>query len=302
MTPGLLLLFALYGEAPLATPSINPARLERAASLLRPLGREGTLGPWRLLTDVADRPLLAHLDRVAARLPETYRARFGLDAEPRRAEALVLFAREASYRAFTSDTAELETQSTRGHAGGGLAAALAGATIEETRPIVVHELAHLLTQEAFARAAPPWIDEGLSEDLAWCRADAEGRLLPGSLDATTAERRTGDRVERVMSGPSATVKDFREKARAGRGLPLSALLQPATRLFADALTRRDAYTEAGLFVRFLLGGDPARADRFRVFLRAATLGAPAGLDDLAAAVGSDAKGLEKDFWSFARRQ
>jgi hypothetical protein len=302
VTSGLLLLFALYGDAPLATPSVHAARLERAASLLQPLGREGTLGPWRLLTDVTDRPLLAHLERVAARLPEAYRARFGLDAEPRRAEALVLFAREATYRAFTSDTAERVTQAARGHAGGGLAAALAGPTIEETRPVVVHELAHLLTQEAFARAAPPWIDEGLSEDLAWCRADAEGRLLAGSLDATTAERRTGDRAERVMSGPLATVKDFREKARAGRGLPLSALLQPSTRLFADALTRRDAYTEAGLLVRFLLGGDPALADRFRVFLRAATLGAPAGLDDLASALGADAKSLEKEYWTFVRRQ
>ena len=166
----------------------------------------------------------------------------------------------------------------------------------------MHELAHLLTQEAFARPAPPWIAEGLSEDLAWCRADAEGRLLTGSLDAATAERRTGDRVVRVTSGSRATVKDFLERTRAGRGLPLSALLEPATRLFADALTRRDAYTEAGLLVRFLLGGDPARAERFRVFLRAATLGAPAGLDDLAAAVGTDAKSLEKEYWSFVRRQ
>jgi hypothetical protein len=302
VTRGLLLLLALLYDAPPATPSVDGARLERAASLLQPAGREGTLGPWRLLTDVADRPLLAYLDRVAARLPEGYRARFGVDAEPRPAEALVLFARDASYRAFTSDLVDLELFATRGHAGGGLAAALAGATAAETRPTVVHELAHLLTQEAFARPAPPWIAEGLSEDLAWCRADAEGRLLAGSLDTETAERRTGARVVRVMSGPAATVKDFVEHARAGRGLPLSALLDPVTRVFADPLTRRDAYTEAGLVVRFLLGGDPARADRFRVFLRAATLGAPAGLDDLAAAVGTDAKSFEKEYWSFVRRQ
>lgn len=157
MTRGLFLLLALLYDAPPATPSVDGARFERAASLLQPAGREGTLGPWRLLTDVADRPLLAYLDRVAARLPESYRARFGVDAEPRPAEALVLFA-------------------------------------------------------------------------------------------------------------------------------------------------RDAYTEAGLVVRFLLGSDPARADRFRVFLRAATLGAPAGLDELAAAVGTDAKSFEKEFWSFVRRQ
>jgi hypothetical protein len=302
VTPGFLLLLALLDEAAFAAPSVDPARLESAAALLGPSGREGTLGPWRLLTDVADRRLLAHLDRVAARLPESYRARFGLDAEPRPTEALVLFARDASYRAFTNGLADLDTLATRGHAGGGLAAALAGVTAEETRPTVVHELAHLLTQEVFALPAPPWIAEGLSEDLAWCRADAEGRLLGGSLDAATAERRTGDRVLRVTSGPRATVKEFLEHTRAGRFLPLSALLEPATRLFLDALTRRDAYTQAGLLVRFLLGGDPARANRFRVFLRAAALGAPTGLEDLAAAVGSDARDLEKEFWSFVRRQ
>ena len=214
----------------------------------------------------------------------------------------MLFAHDASYRAFTGDVADLATLDTRGHAGGGLAAALAGATAEEARPTVVHELAHLLTQEIFARPAPPWIAEGLSEDLAWCRADAEGRLLLASLDAATAERRTGDRLLRVTSGPHATVKEFRERTRAGRRLPLSALLEPATRLFADSDTRRDAYTQAGLLVRFLLDGDPARADRFRVFLRAAALGAPARLDDLAAAVGADEKSLEKEYWTFVRRQ
>ncbi len=195
-----------------------------------------------------------------------------------------------------------ETLDTRGHAGGGIAAALAGLTAEETRQTVVHELAHLLSQEVFAREAPPWIAEGLSEDLAWCRADAEGRLLSGTLDSVTSERKTGDRVVRVSSGSRATVKEFLERVRAGRGLPLSGVLERATRLFAHARTRRDAYTQAGLLVRFLLGGDPARTERFRVFLRAAALGAPAGLDALAAALGTDTKSLEKEFWSFVRRQ
>ena len=81
-------------------------------------------------------------------------------------------------------------------------------------------------------------------------------------------------------------------------LRLSSLLELAAEYHVDL----PSYTEAGLLVRFLLGGDPARAERFRVFLRAAALGAPAGLDDLAAAVGSDATGLEKEYWSFVRRQ
>lgn len=300
MTPGLLLLLARLEDAP--TPGPGPARLEHAVRLLGPAGREATLGPWRLFTDVAYGPLLAQLGRVAARLPESYRARFGLDAESRPGEALVLFARDASYRAFTADSTELRTLATRGHAGGGLAAAVAGTAPEETRPVVVHELAHLLTHEAFAQPPPAWIDEGLSEDLAWCRADAKGRLLFGTFDAMTTERPLGGGVVRTTAGPRAAVGVFLEGARTGRAPALSALLAPGTRLFSDAGTRRDAYTAAGLLVRFLLAGDPARAERFRVFLRAATLGAPAGLDDLAAAVDADAKSLEKEYWSFVRRQ
>jgi hypothetical protein len=300
MTPGLFLLLARLEDAPAPGPS--SARLERAASLLRPAGREATLGPWRLFTDVADGPFLEQLGRVAARLPECYRARFGLDAEPRPGETLVLFARDASYRAFTADTAELRTLATRGHAGGGLAAAVAGTAPDETRPVVVHELAHLLTHEAFARPPPPWIDEGLSEDLAWCRADTKGRLLFGTFDAVTTARPLGGGIMRTTAGPRPTVDEFLERARTGRRPALSALLAPDTRLFSDAGTRRDAYTAAGLLVRFLLAGDPARAERFRVFLRAATLGAPAGLDDLTAALGTDARSLEKEYWSFVGRR
>jgi hypothetical protein len=300
MTPGLLLFLARLGDAPAPGPS--PARLDRAARLLGPAGRESTLGPWRLFTDVADVPLLEQLGRVAARLPESYRARFGLDAEPRPGAALVLFARDASYREFTADTTEIRTLATRGHAGGGLAAAVAGTAPGETVPVVVHELAHLLTHEAFAHPPPPWIDEGLSEDLAWCRADAKGGLLFGTFDAVTTARPMGGGVGRTAGGPRPTVDEFRERARTGRRPALSALLAPDTRLFSDADTRRDAYTAAGLLVRFLLAGDPARAERFRVFLRAATLGAPAELDDLAAAAGADAKSFEKEFWSFVRRQ
>jgi hypothetical protein len=205
-------------------------------------------------------------------------------------------------QSFTADSTELRTLATRGHAGGGLAAAVSGTAPEETRPVVVHELAHLLTHEAFAQPPPAWIDEGLSEDLAWCRADAKGRLLFGTLDAMTTERRLGGGVVRTTAGPRAAVDVFLEGARTGRAPALSALLSPGTRLFSDAGTRRDAYTAAGLLVRFLLAGDPARAERFRVFLRAATLGAPTGLDDLAAAVDADAKSLEKEYWSFVRRQ
>lgn len=300
MTPGLLLVLALLESTP--SPGPDAARLERAAALLRPAGREGKLGPWRLFTDVADGPLLEKLGRVAARLPEGYRARFGLDAEPVEGEALVLFSREDAYRAFAADRKDLGTAATRGHAGGGLAAALAGEAPEETRPVVVHELAHLLTQQAFARPAPPWIEEGLSEDLAWCRADADGRLLFGTLEVVASVRSAGDRIVRITAGPRATVDGFRVNARSGRVPALSALLSPGKRLFSNPETRRDAYTEAGLFVRFLLCQGPARAERFRVFLRAAALGAPAGLDDLAAALGTETRDLEKQFGRFLQER
>jgi hypothetical protein len=298
MTIGLLLLLAQLEDAP--APGPDPARLERAAALLGPARREGALGPWRLFTDLADSPALRELASVAARLPEAYRARFGLDAEARPREAVVLFAREESYLAFAGDRQELGTKATPGHAGGGLAAAAAGAALGETRPVVVHELSHLLTQEAFARPAPPWIEEGLSEDLGWCRVDKDGRLLFGTLEVASSTRYVGDTVRRTTAGPRATVDGFAVHARAGRVPTLSALLEPGTKLFSEPGTRRDAYTEAGLLVRFLLGRDSGRAERFRVFLRAAALGAPAGLEDLAAALGTSSTELEKEYVRFLR--
>lgn len=298
MTPALLLLLALRGDEP--SPAPDAARLGRAAALLEPAGRERTLGPWRLFTDVTDRALLEHLDRVAARLPAAYRERFGLDAEARPREVLVLFAREDSYAAFSADQKDAGTSATRGHAGGGLAAALAGSDSGEARVVVVHELAHLLTQEAFARPAPPWIEEGLSEDLAWCRRDADGRLLFDTLEAVTSERKAGARVVRTSAGPRATVDAFLARARSSRVPTLSALLAPGTPLFSDPATRRDAYTEAGLLVRFLLGRDATRAERFRVFLRAAALAAPTALGDLALALDMDEGNLEKEFGRFLR--
>ena len=247
-----------------------------------------------------DRSLVSELDRVAAFLPEEYRARFGLEADARPGETLVLFASEASYRTFTRDATDPVPIATSGHAGGGFAAAHAGAGPGDARPAAVHELVHLLTEQAFAFPAPPWINEGLSEDLAWCRADAKGRLVFDTFDGRSTALRAGDRILRTESGPRATIRSFRERSRSGRVSLLPALIAPDRFLSADAGERRDAYTAAGLLVRFLLAGDPARAERFRAFLRAAALGALADLDALAFTLEMDAKVLERSYWRFVR--
>ena len=281
-------------------PSSAASRVERATALLGPGWREEALGPWRLLTDVRDRSLVSELDRVAAFLPEEYRARFGLEADARPGETLVLFASEASYRTFTRDATDPVPPATSGHAGGGFAAAHAGAGPGDARPAAVHELVHLLTEQAFSFPAPPWINEGLSEDLAWCRADAKGRLVFDTLDGRSTALRAGDKILRTESGPRATVQSFRERSKAGRVPPLPALIAPARFLSADAGERRDAYTAAGLLVRFLLVGDRARAEKFRAFLREAALGALADLDALAFTLESDPKTLEREYWRFVR--
>lgn len=283
-----------------AAPALAASRVERATALLGPGWREETLGPWRLLTDVRDRSLVNELDRVAAFLPEEYRARFGLEADARPGETLVLFASEASYRTFTRDAADPVPIATSGHAGGGFASAHAGAGPGDARPAAVHELVHLLTEQAFAFPAPPWINEGLSEDLAWCRADSKGRLVFDTLDGRMTALRAGDRILRTESGPRTTVKNFRERWRSGRVPPLPALIAPARFLSADAGERRDAYTAAGLLVRFLLAGDPGRAARFRTFLREAAFGSLADLDALAFTLEMDSKTLEREYWGFVR--
>ncbi|HEY3349681.1 MAG TPA: hypothetical protein VGM13_07895 [Thermoanaerobaculia bacterium] len=247
---------------------------------MRPLGREARLGPWRLLTDAAVGELTG-LDSVAERLAAAYTARYGLAATPGLGQVVVIYSSDERYRRFVESDGS-PSFAARGHAGAGLAVFGLGLTPLDSRAIVVHELTHLLTQAVFGDSIPPWLDEGLAGDLAWCRVDAEGRLQPDTFEGREI--------------PDAWI----QSARAGKSLPLAALLSPATRLFANPGTRRDATTTSAMLVRWCLG-DAARAAQFRAFLKSVSKGGAGDAAALAAALGTGAPEMQKDFLAWGRQ-
>jgi hypothetical protein len=262
-----------------AAAEADSARILKARNAMQPLGREAHIGPWRLITDAAMGELTG-LDAVAGHLAATYTARYQLAVTQEPGQVVVIYSSDERYRRFVASDGS-PNFTTRGHAGAGLAAFPLGLTPPASRSSVVHELTHLLSQGAFGDSIPIWLDEGLAEDLAWCRADAEGRLQPDTFEAREI--------------PDAWI----QSVRAGKALPLAALLSPATRLFADPGTRRDATTTSAMLVRWCLA-DAERAASFRAFLRSVAKGGAGDAAALAAALGMGATELQKEFLAWGR--
>jgi hypothetical protein len=297
--PLLALLVALTGT-PVTHPSekaVTSARLATARNAMRPLGREARLGPWRLLTDVAVGELTG-LDATAHYLADAYTARYGLSTAPGLDEAVVIFASDTRFRAFARADGR-STFWTRGHAGAGLAAFALGRNALETRVFLVHELTHLLSRSALGAELPAWLDEGLAEDLAFCRVDADGRLEPDTLDVGEEKPRGAATTASEKSGPHVTVDVWLVRARSGRNPPLAAILAPHSRLFADPGSRRDATTTSAMLIRWCLA-QPDRAANFRGFLRAVSRGGASDASALAAALGMTTLELQKNFFEWSK--
>ena len=275
----------------------DAARIAKARNAMRPLGRDAILGPWRLLTDVAS-GFLTGLDAVARNLPDAYRARYGLATAAGPEQSIVIFASDARYRVFAAADGSAML-GTRGHAGGGLAAFAMGRNPVETRVLLVHETTHLLSRNALGERIPAWLDEGIAEDLAWCRVDAEWRLEPDKLDSFEETRAGARSLVVETSGPRATRDAWLERARLGRIPPLAALLEPDSRLFSEAGARRDATTASAMLVRWCLA-EPARADAFRGFLRAVSLGGAGDARALGAALGLPGSEVQIEFFEWLK--
>ncbi len=301
MIPAFALLLSLgASNTPSPTPAVpaaDPARIAKARNAMQPLGRETRLGPWRVVTDAATGEL-AGLDAVASNLAATYAARYGLQAAPGSGEAVALYSSDARYRRFAeADGSPLFAA--RGHAGAGLAAFALGRTPLDGRVVAVHELTHLLSRQALGASIPAWLDEGLSEDLAWCAVDGAGRLQPDTIDVLESPKPGVQPPAAEWSGPRVAVDAWIQSVRAGRILPIPYLLSPGSRFFSDPGTRRDAWTTSAMLVRWCLA-EPDRASRFRGFLRSVAKGRPGDADALAAALGMEAPELQRAFLDWVK--
>jgi hypothetical protein len=331
------------GGGSAAAPAARSADPEILARALARLGAQAAsaparLGPFVLRTDLADPGMLAFLDRVAAGVVGVYRERYGLDpglgtvpapgVEPRPAaapaaaggagsqrptpavETVVLFTREADYRAFTEGDLALAGLEEGGFAGFGLAALYLGMRDrEEAASLLVHELVHLLNTRALGPKTPAWLEEALAVDLGYSRIDPSGRLEPGSLGGRSRVDR------RHAAGPGGdgwqvTVTTEGGRAALERALdaldrqalpPLATLTALSWRELVDPSVRELAYAGSAFFVRYLLAS-PRLAGGFRHYLRSIAAGGEGGGEELLEALGEDWDLLDPGFRRWLRSQ
>lgn len=262
---------------PLESLEPDPERLTLALDLLGSRRASGRLGPYVLYTDVTDPYLLQRLSAVAEQLEPIYRQRYDLELVGEPAEAVVLFSREDDYRSFQQAWERLAGLPAAGHAGRGLVAFFVeGRQYNETVSTLVHELAHLLNRRALGPALPPWLDEGLAEDLTWAEIDPTGRLRPGTWGGDlVALERDGVIVGDLLTAGLAI---RRRLPLVHDSLERDLVPSPHALLTLDwkefVGPRREVhYLQAGLLIRFLLD-ERDLAPRFRRFLADTAEGRP----------------------------
>lgn len=266
---------------PLPARPPDPAMLAHAQTLLGARARSSHLGPYSLLTDVEDVALLASLARVATAIEGAYRERTSLTPVGIPAEAVILFAGRADYDAFIEGETRLAGLRPAGHTSRGLVALAAGErAASEVTATLVHELIHLLNRRALGPALPPWLDEGLAEDLAASALDAAGRPVLGSFGGEIT------RAAGVITydGGRATLLNGRRALAA----PEAAVdLERLTALGWDDFVRApDTYSYSLFCIRTLLDGDEPRAGAaFRGFLNDIAHGGSAEAESLRGRLG-----------------
>ncbi len=281
-------------SAPIADPSAvlgqalkaDPRRLARALAPLGTAPRRLELAAWTLHTDLAESSLLAHLEQLATQLEGVYQERYGLSpsAADERGE-VVLYAEKASYDRFNEQAEAWVDRHAAGQAMPGLAVLHAGGRArQEVAATLVHELAHLLNWQTFHRQLPPWLEEGLADDLALISVDRTGRIVPSPL--SEGNLRLGRNLGAMLD----------ELSRAQEEKRLVALRELLTLDQAGfTASAQQHYAVAAFWIRFLLrGGDDELASRFRAFLVAVASGQEASFESLQHHLERDLTALEEE--------
>ncbi len=224
-------------------PPRDPAEvaLQQALDILGGATRPVPLGPFDFYCDVDDEKLLRLLGQIAPQVVAAFVDRYGLEVvEPH--GAVVLFADERHYQQLkVSQFTDIPFHS-EGHAVPGLVVIKVGnRSRREVATTLIHELTHLIAWQVLGPDLPPWLNEGLADDLALSRIDREGYLLSDSFDRRSLRfgRNTAEILLKVVRGLSAA-----------KPIRLVDLLSQDRSTF---LARPELhYAVSALFVRFLL--------------------------------------------------
>jgi len=279
----------------------RPARPELLAAVRQILGLPADatpsrrLGAYPLLTDVDDPALMIVLDRAARGVDDAYTSRYWLSLVGEPAETVVIFRRRADYDAYLARTGGPAAET--GHVAGGVVALYReGRLIEDVRATLVHELVHVLGRRGLGPALPPWLDEGMADDLAESSFGEGGRPIPGTLSDPAL--RAGGFVE--IHGGHASL-DMLRRQIAGPGLvPLAELTSLGEEEFLARQPRGLTYAESSFFIRYLLASE--RAAGFRTFLRAIASGQPPSPDALVDRLGTSWSELDDGLVAYVAAQ
>ena len=191
---------------------------------------------------------------------------------------MVLFRRRGSYEQYLARTGGPAAET--GHFAGGVVALYReGRLLEDVRTTLVHELVHALGRRGLGPALPPWLDEGMADDLAESRIGASTGVEAGTVSGTTL--RSGSFFE--VHGGEASRELLRRQLARGGLVPLARLAAMEDAEFHALRPAGLGYAEASFFVRYLLAGELAAP--FRRFLRDVASGVPPAPEALAAALG-----------------
>lgn len=255
----------LPGRAP------PPELLASVVDRLAPARRALRLGPYAATTDVEDLALLGMLDAVAGDVERVYTERYGATpiGEPR--EEIVLFRDRDGYARLAREDARIAAIDSDGHTVSGLVMLYADdRPPSEVAATLVHELVHVLNRRALGPALPPWLDEGMAEDLGQSRVLEGGRLDPGTLGGESYDR--GDHIE--LRGGLASALILQEAIGRGEAPRLEELLALPWQEFVAA--GRERYDASCFFVRYLLDGEGgALRPAFHDYLKSIAEGDPA---------------------------
>ena len=280
---------------PLAALAADPARRQRALELLGAAAVEDAIGPYLYLGDA---PAPERWSRLASALDGAFRERTGQTPIGEPAETVIALVDAGVYRALKAQEPRLAGLEATGHAGAGLAVLLRSESAESDESTLVHELVHLVSRRALGPALPPWLDEGLAEDLAQTPFDEVSRFRLGGLRSEIV--RSGRRIE--LRGAVAGLDLLASALARGEARPLRELVELDWERFVGggAATR---YAHALFLVRFLHdGGDPRLTAGFRGFLAGIAAGGSADRAALERSLGESLDALEPRFRAFVAGQ
>lgn len=220
------------------------------------------LGPFKLYTDLQDPRARSFFESAANHVEAAYQARFGIDITTKATEAVLLFAHHEDFRKLAATRPNLLISDPLGFAGRGTSILFVGDRPEWTvTDTLVHELTHVLNRRRFNEPPPPWLEEGLAEDLACIWAEDPNAPAPGLFGV-----RWGDERWQLIDCWSGFLA-LRQKPSSVRLRRPSELVELDRPAFYDGAARQANYFSSALFVSYLLEGEAgALAPAFRAFL------------------------------------